>query len=158
MKPILAIFLLGLCLVSLSCRDASESGAMVPEIRSDGEIVIRDLTGKEWNITHAVNEYGMDPERFNFGLGPIAIPPITEPTFVGPGDPGYPDPGETFLVLGLTVGGESRAYPVETITRREVVNDQYAVTAAEGVIGLGAPLVTYVSGGGNDLYLPLILK
>ncbi len=38
----------------------------------------------------------------------------------------------------------------------EVVNDRYGVRCAEGVVGVGAPLVTPIKG--VDIYLPLILK
>jgi hypothetical protein len=40
----------------------------------------------------------------------------------------------------------------------EIVNDQYAVTCAEGVTGVGAPVITSVSGGGGGVYLPLVLR
>lgn len=40
----------------------------------------------------------------------------------------------------------------------QVVNDQFAVTSAEGTIGIGAPVITSISRGGNDIYLPIVLK
>ncbi len=43
----------------------------------------------------------------------------------------------------------------------QVTNDQYAVTSAEGVVGVGDRVVTRISGGGGvggDVYLPIILK
>lgn len=40
----------------------------------------------------------------------------------------------------------------------QVINDQYAVTSAEGTIGIGAPVITSISRGGNDIYLPIVLK
>jgi hypothetical protein len=40
----------------------------------------------------------------------------------------------------------------------EVLNEQYAVKCAEGVIDVGVPLVTQVTSGGNWIYLPVIMK
>jgi hypothetical protein len=50
------------------------------------------------------------------------IPAIDEPEFVSAeeGD-GYLAPGDQ--VIGVNVGGEARAYPVEFLNGREVVND-----------------------------------
>lgn len=95
---------------------------------ADDRIFIQDQTGKKWDVTHAVQEYGMDPDNFNFGLGPDAIPPIVNPVFLVPGDAGYPSPSRTFQVVGVTVSGESRAYPVSVLTGHEVVNDRFGST------------------------------
>jgi uncharacterized repeat protein (TIGR01451 family) len=57
--------------------------------------------------------------------------------------------------------GESRtfAFRVTVGSGREVVNEQYAVTCAEGVTAVGAPVVTRIAGGGgNWIYLPLVLR
>jgi hypothetical protein len=89
----------------------------------DGKVFITDQTGKEWDITYAVRELGFEPGRFNFGLGPNAILPILEPEFWFPGDVGYPSPTSSLQVLGVTLDGESKAYPVGTVARHEVVND-----------------------------------
>ncbi len=55
-------------------------------------------------------------------LGFDAIPAILEPSFVTPFE------AETWMepteqVLGLTIGGESRAYPIKMLSRHEIVND-----------------------------------
>lgn len=57
--------------------------------------------------------------------------------------------------------GESRtfAFRVTVGSGSEVVNEQYAVTCAEGVTAVGAPVVTRIAGGGgNWIYLPLVLR
>jgi uncharacterized repeat protein (TIGR01451 family) len=56
--------------------------------------------------------------------------------------------------------GDSRTFKFRVTIEggRQIVNDQYAVTSAEGVIGIGAPVITLVRGGGNDIYLPVVLK
>jgi uncharacterized repeat protein (TIGR01451 family) len=40
----------------------------------------------------------------------------------------------------------------------EVLNEQYAVKCAEGVVDVGVPLVTQVTSGGSWIYLPVIMK
>jgi len=40
----------------------------------------------------------------------------------------------------------------------EVVNDEYVVRCAEGVVGIGAPVVTEVRGGLSTIYLPVVLR
>jgi len=94
-------------------------------IRSTGgKVIITDITGKEWDITHAVENYGMEAENWNYGIGPFAITPINLPGMYLPGDPGYPDASSTQRVLGTTAGGEARAYPISALASHEVVNDE----------------------------------
>jgi hypothetical protein len=50
------------------------------------------------DVTYAVNHYGFLPEGFKFGLGPFAIKPILEPSFLSPGDPGYDSIDEDEIV------------------------------------------------------------
>lgn len=87
------------------------------------QIFIVDRKGKEWDITHAVNVYGFLPQNFQFGVGIGAIPPILTPEFCQSGDPDFPSPDQTFLVLGFAVNGECRAYPLSIMRRFEVAND-----------------------------------
>jgi hypothetical protein len=95
-------------------------------VTRDGEkVLITDATGKQWDVTHAVNTYGFDPQGFQFGLGPDAIPPIIGSGMLSPGDPFYPDDDATFLVIGTTIGGESRAYPIHILNRHEVVDESF---------------------------------
>jgi len=86
---------------------------------------IVDRTAKIWDITHAVLEYGLYPDSFFYGLGPDWFPPLLNPQFLSPDDPGYPGPNETFEVIGTTINGESRAYPVSFFPGREVIDDQF---------------------------------
>ena len=65
---------------------------------------------------------------------------------------------ESILVLDP---GESRSFGfrVTVGSGAEVVNDQYVVRCYEGVIGVGAPVVTSISSGsGNWIYLPLVVR
>lgn len=88
-----------------------------------GRITIRDRTGKVWDITHAVQKYNMTADGFQFGLGPNAIQPINNPRFFAPGDAGYPDPNSTFLIIGIRLNGDARAYPISVMDVHEVAND-----------------------------------
>lgn len=49
-----------------------------------------------------------------------SIKPIYEPTFVSPAEAGLMNAD---LVIGLSLNGDSRAYPVHILRRREMVND-----------------------------------
>ena len=55
-------------------------------------------------------------------LGKDAIPAILEPKFVSASEAGYwMEPDEA--VLGVSMGGEHKAYPVTMLSRHEIVND-----------------------------------
>ncbi len=94
----------------------------------DNQIVIVDRTGKEWDITHAVKKYGMKADKFQFGLGPDAIQPILDPSFFSPGENGYPDNNATFLVIGTSINGDTRAYPIFVLKSREIIDEQFDST------------------------------
>ena len=49
-----------------------------------------------------------------------SIKPIYEPTFISPAEAGLKDAD---LVIGLSLNGDPRAYPVHILRRREMVND-----------------------------------
>jgi hypothetical protein len=88
------------------------------------QIVLTDRTGKEWNITHAVRNYGMEARNWGFGLGPFAIRPIIEPRMASPGDPDYPGPDiSNVRIIGIEVNGDARAYRVGVLDFHEVVDD-----------------------------------
>jgi len=88
-------------------------------------IFIVDRTGKKWDITHAVEKYGFDPDKFEYGLGPMAIPPILNPEMLSPGDDGYPQDTGRFTILGTELNGDVRAYPLTVMIRHEIVNEQF---------------------------------
>ena len=89
------------------------------------QIYITDQTGKKWNITHAIDKYGFEVSRFQFGLGPYAIQPINDPVFIERDENGYPSSSNTMQIIGTTIMGESRAYPLETLYRHEILNDAF---------------------------------
>ncbi len=113
--------LLIVAVVVASCDNPFSSGIEVK--RENGRVFIVDDTGKEWDVTHAEENYGLKAENFQFGLGPFAITPIQDPQFVFEGEPGFPGPDETFLVIGVDMNGEKRAYPISVLSRHEVTNE-----------------------------------
>ena len=91
----------------------------------EGEVFITDHTGKAWDVTHAVRKYGMEPLMFENGLGPFAIKPIINASMLSPGDLSYPFDSQGFLVIGTSLNGFTRAYPIEILSRFEVANEQF---------------------------------
>ena len=57
------------------------------------------------------------------GIG--TIPPVFDPEFLGPGDPGYPSSQANFQVMATRFGDEFRAYAIASISTREVINDRF---------------------------------
>ncbi|MFC1846190.1 DUF3179 domain-containing (seleno)protein [Chloroflexota bacterium] len=99
--------------------------ATIPEDELINPAIITDRTGRDWDVTHARNIYGMNPDYFNYGLGIGAISSIDNPTVLEEGDAGYPDSGTQIPVFGVNLNGEQRAYRVGTLRRHEVINDVY---------------------------------
>jgi len=117
-----------------SCEVINSSGGEEAEVVHRGnDILIRDNTGKEWDVTHAVEKYGFVATQFQYGLGPFAIRPILEPEMVGPGESGYPSKNNDLLVIGTTLNKESRAYPLDVLNRHEIADEifgeQYVAVA-----------------------------
>lgn len=86
-------------------------------------IVIIDDDGLHWDITQAVIRYGFDKDLFFFGLGAFAIPPLTDPIVVSPGQKGYPPPDSTFEVIGTFIATQARAYSTNDLSFFEVIDD-----------------------------------
>ena len=91
----------------------------------EGEVFITDHTGKAWDVTHAVGKYGMEPSMFGNGLGPFAIKPIVNARMLSPGDLNYPLDSQGMLVIGTSLNGFTRAYPIEILSRFEVANERF---------------------------------
>ena len=71
--------------------------------------------------------YGLQPARYQFGLGPNAIPPLNNVEMIGPGEFGYPTSNANFMVLGVELNGIARAYPTWTaLAHNEVANEVFA--------------------------------
>ena len=118
-----------LCLIALFASACSDSTPGTPgpvgiERLEDG-FFIEDVTGKRWDVTHALSQYGMQPSRFQYGLGPQAIQPIANPHMLLSGEPGYPDTSDAFLVMGVNLNGFIRAYPIQVMGWHEVANEKF---------------------------------
>ena len=108
-----------------SCDVLDQETYTADVIRQDGKILIKDRTGKTWDVTHAVSEYKFEPNLFAHGLGPYAIPPIQNPQMLSPGDPDYPDRGNGTVVLGTMFNNEARAYPLGVLINHEIANEKF---------------------------------
>lgn len=117
------LLLVGLNL--LACSDTTPGAAGPVSIDdSGGRVLIRDVTGKQWDVTEARNRYGILPGEFEHGLGPTAIPPINNPNMLLPGEPGYPTGGD-FLLIGVVLNGSARSYPLQAMGWHEVANERF---------------------------------
>lgn len=127
MRSFAVLFICGITisLAGVACEDQTPL-APGAQITKDGQqVFIVDRTGKRWDVTHAQQKYGMRAENFEFGLGPDAIRPINNPRMLSPGDPNYPASNLTFLVLGATLAGRSRAYPINIMSMVEIANERF---------------------------------
>ncbi|KAA3615984.1 MAG: DUF3179 domain-containing protein [Calditrichaeota bacterium] len=130
MRSMKAVLFFGLIpLFIMACNSVTEPGSGTTQpvdiIEEDEKIFITDLTGKKWDITHAVNEYGFIPNQFSYGLGPFAIQPINNPEFAQSGDSNFPSPQSPTLIMGTELSGDSRAYAIGIMSRFEVANDKF---------------------------------
>jgi len=109
-----------------SCSDSrtDPSGPVAISDR-DSRLLIRDVTGKQWDVTHARNRYGMQPSQFQYGLGPQAIRPLLQPHMLLPGEVGYPDADGRFLVIGVDLFNSIRSYPIQVMGWHEVANERF---------------------------------
>ena len=128
------IIIFGLTLLT-GCTDTVTSTSLqtnvIVEPGKDGNlstIVIVDATGKGWDISHAVHEYGFDPEKFDFGLGPFSIRPIMNPKMICPGESGYPSDNFNWIVIGTSINGDARAYRLSHMRIHEIANEQFGET------------------------------
>lgn len=120
------ILFVTLSLISTSCSEEEAHSGLDPLDTSEvKEVYITDRTGVDWNITHAVRTYRWNPDNFRFGLGMNRIKAINNPQFFHPGESGYPDSQATFMVLGVEIDGDARAYAVNILKSHEIVNDQF---------------------------------
>jgi hypothetical protein len=132
MKLIIILSMVLIIFVNNSCRQTGTTSsidlAVVDEkVDSTGtdSIFIIDYTGKRWDVTHAVNEYGFVADQFQFGLGPFAIRPILNPEMLSPGDAGYPASDESMRVIGTSLNGSVRAYPLHILISHEIADEKF---------------------------------
>ncbi len=131
MKLVYTLMVLLFSLLVYGCESTTYSStrndSSPPVIDEEEKIYIVDRTGKQWDITHAVNVYNFNPDRFDHGLGPYVLKPILNPKMLSPGDPGYPPPDVRFPshVIGTTIKKDTRAYPLDALLIHEIANDRF---------------------------------
>lgn len=91
--------------------------------RRGAPVVITDRRGERWDISHAVERYGLSRYGFEFGIGRNAIPPINEPDMSKRGDRDHPSKSAAHEVIGFSTEGEVRSYPIRPLNRHEIVNE-----------------------------------
>jgi hypothetical protein len=119
------VAVLAIMLVACTSEAPGPTPASAPESESENTAVIRDRTGRVWDVTHARDVYDMNPDDFNYGLGIGAITSVDDPTVLEEGDSGYPSADSRTQVFGVNHNGKQRAYSVSALSRHEVFNDVY---------------------------------
>ncbi len=117
-----AFEILWVFLVLFACTSETDSTTVQEK---NGRITITDRTGREWDITHAVEEYDMNPEFFNFGIGVGSIPSVDNPVELTDNDQGYPRDSDDREIFGVVVDETPRAYGVNTLVQHEVFNETF---------------------------------
>jgi hypothetical protein len=137
MKRLFAIALLG-SISWVTPWAAEETSEKVP-YQHDKPIVERDGRRLLWaGETEAgeplwfdMTDSPVDPIRFQHGIGRDVIPSIDDPEFVQPTDARLLERGvhSGTPVLGVSINGIARAYPVAVLDEHEVVNDRFGEQA-----------------------------
>ena len=111
--------------LTFACSEQKITNTTTPVLveKEENKIFIKDVTGKRWDITHAVNHYGFEPGLFDGGGGPYLIEPIIDPVMLDPGDPRYPKSTDEQVVIGNSSGADSRAYSLHIMSLVEIAND-----------------------------------
>jgi len=107
------------------CSSSSDTETNNTGDLNSAPVFITDRTGRQWDVTHARNFYGMEPEYFNFGLGVGAIISADNPRIISRNDSGFPDSSNEMAIFGVDHNEEQRAYAVSDLTSHEVFNDIY---------------------------------
>ncbi len=97
-------------------------GLWLLDARAGTSVVESEVLGTLYN---PVRSGEPTPKNFRQLLPRDAILPIYDPEFVPAPDVDWHDKS---LVIGLTIDGDARAYPVSFLNRREIVNDHVGKT------------------------------
>ena len=108
---------------ALGCTEHSEERIVTAP--GEGADTFEDHTGREWDLTFARDEVGMNFSAFTGGGGIGSFPIVTDPKMLNAGDVGYPTDDEDALVIGVNMNGSARAYSISALTGVEVTNDRF---------------------------------
>ncbi|MFC1917238.1 hypothetical protein ACFLXH_01115 [Chloroflexota bacterium] len=120
LRKIILVFAFVSIIFAFSCSPVES-----PPNAGGKRAIITDRTGREWEVTHAQDTYGMNPNFYNYGLGVGAIASVDNPTIIAEGEPGYPGADSNIRVFGVDHNGEQRAYSLSALAGHEVFNDIY---------------------------------
>ena len=98
-----------------------------------GSVFITDRYGERFDITHAVEKYGMAPSGFEFGIGKNSILPINHPEMIRSHEQDYPNLRSRQAkeqIIGASFEGDARSYAIRQIVRNEIVNETIGYTEA----------------------------
>jgi hypothetical protein len=139
MRSIFLLLILAAIFMNASCSDSTSSPpGPVQVFQRNDRIFIQDQTGKNWDVTHAVEQYNFNASGFQYGLGPNAIRPILSPVLLSSEQAGFPNASNTFLVIGIEVNGDARAYSISILSDHEVANDRFGKTSPESYTAVAA--------------------
>jgi len=102
----------------------------IPIIEKDGKTLllaagsIERGTAQYFDVTDAL----VNPRNFDHGIGKDQIPSIDAPAFITRDDPDFGQKtrmGDGTRVIGVEIDGEARAYPINIMSRHELVNDTF---------------------------------
>lgn len=98
-------------------------GGSAGVIREEGKVYIVDQRGERWDVTQA-ESLGFQPQRFQYGIGRNAIPPLDD-SGLREDVSHVPD---RLRVIGIGEAKDARAYSVRKLTRHEILNGQVGGT------------------------------
>ena len=117
-----------LCILALTFTMLPDSGYGARAIKDGDRTFIRDVTGHRFDITEAIEKYGMEARKFNYGLGRNYFKPIDHP----PWSKQQPR-GADNDVIAVVYQGIARAYDFGKLQRAETLLDTFAGT--EVIVG-----------------------
>jgi hypothetical protein len=120
-----------------SCRN---NGSVINSGGGEGKITISDINDREWDITHAVNNYGMIKENFHFGVGFGTIASIDNPKILSKNDFQFPHADSSFAIFGADVDLNKRAYSRTELIKHEILNDTILTRPAQYLAIAHCPL------------------
>lgn len=126
-----ALMVLAMALLAAACTAEDEQVSSADSTSSASPVTVEQVasTPEEDTLSALTNRFHaehpdplIDPDEVTSGgPPPDGIPPIDEPKFLPADEVGFLE--DTEPVLALTVGDESRAYPVQVMIWHEIVND-----------------------------------
>lgn len=121
---LLIVFAAAACSTGVAEPTSTSTDGFLPAAEADDAVVM--LTPDvDLEVEIQINKRIDDPNSYSFAqLLPFdGIRPVYDPEFVTAGEAPLQ---EDELILGITLEGESKAYPITVLRHREMVNDELA--------------------------------